>query len=311
MQPSETSPLELSFAQPAHGWLPVRLAAGTSTIEFAASDALNNPVEELIDALHRACGGREASVWWHLEPGGYYFEFAPIGDEVELRVLFTENSDGRERTEVIAARGTKQELLLPLWHGLRQLQSLDTREPHWPNVDYGRMENLGEQMRATKDPVAADLLSYSEFGRLRLRSFLPAATAIVEQENFEWMDGLWWHEGIGFTWFGRLMSCPDDTAGLEILFEELDSETVTRILKSISLPIRPGMRAADLQVVLGTPQTTEVFTTYRRTYCFRVGSIEAYEVGCTVRDDSGLIHVSVIRSDIRRKLALAAARPQT
>jgi hypothetical protein len=138
------------------------------------------------------------------------------------------------------------------------------------------------------DPVPANPLSYAEFGRLRLRDSLPAGTAIVEQGNFEWMNGAWWHEGIGFTWFGRLMDKRDDTAGLEILFEELDLKTVKQILNLIGLPVYPGMRIDDLHVIIGTPQTTQIFTKDRRTYNFRIGSIETYQVGCTVHDDFGL-----------------------
>ena len=60
--------------------------------------------------------------------------------------------------------------------------------------------------------------------------------------------------------------------------------------------------------VEGWPITTNVFTSdlKTKTYNFRVGRSDQYHVGCTVRDDEvGLIHLSVIRSDLRRQLALA------
>ena len=41
---------------------------------------------------------------------------------------------------------------------------------------------------------------------MRLGSFVPPGTEIVEQSYVEWMDGLSLHEGIGLTWFGRLMA---------------------------------------------------------------------------------------------------------
>lgn len=155
-------------------------------------------------------------------------------------------------------------------------------------------------------------LTYAEFGRLRLRDFLPSGINIVEQPNFEWMNGSWWREGIAFTWFGRLMNERDHTAGLELLFEELDLGTVKQILASVGLPLHPGMRITDLEELFGMRETTHKVIQDQWTYNFRVGSTETYQVGCTVHDNFGLIHISMIRSDVRRTLALAAAgRRQT
>jgi hypothetical protein len=141
---------------------------------------------------------------------------------------------------------------------------------------------------------------------MRLGSFAPPGTEIVEQTDFEWMQGLWLHEGIGFTWFGQLMEQPDETAGLEVLFEELDGASIDRMLKFMHLPITPGMQFEQLRDLLGWPVTTNVFTSDRKTYNFRVGAGDQYQVGCTVHVEQGLIHVSIIRSDVRRRLALAA-----
>ena len=142
---------------------------------------------------------------------------------------------------------------------------------------------------------------------MRLRDFLPAGIDIVEQPNFAWMNGLWWREAIGFTWFGRLMNERDNTAGLELLFKELDLETAKQMLDSMGLPLHPGMLRNDLLALFGIPQMTRKLEDDRWTYNFHVGSTGTYQVGCTVHDNFGLIHVSVIRSDVRRMLALAAA----
>ena len=157
-------------------------------------------------------------------------------------------------------------------------------------------------------PVPLDLLSYSAFGQLRLSSFVPPGTEIIEQSYVEWMDGLWLAEGVGFTWFGRLMAQSDQTAGLEVLFKELDEASIGRILRFLRVPLNPGMKFEKLRELFGWPSTTNVFTSDRKTYKFRVGYGDQYEIGCTVQDEHGLIHLSVIRSDIRRQLALAAAK---
>jgi hypothetical protein len=156
--------------------------------------------------------------------------------------------------------------------------------------------------------VPLDVLPYSEFGRMRLGSFVPPGTEIVEQSYFEWMDGLWLHVGIGFTWFGRLMAQSDQTAGLKVVFGELDEASIGRILRVLRLPLSPGMKTEKLHDLFGWPDTTNVFTSDRKTYNFRLGHGDQYQVGCTVQDENGLIHLSVIRSDIRRQLALAAEK---
>jgi hypothetical protein len=143
--------LKLSFAEPRNGWVLVSLSVGAKEIEFSASDVPNNPIEELVSAVFDVFGNREATVWWHLEPGGYYFEFSPAQDQLQLRVLFAEGSHrGQRRTEVASVRGSKPEILLPLWRALRQFQSFGAVEPHWPEVRYGMLETFGERLRANQ-----------------------------------------------------------------------------------------------------------------------------------------------------------------
>jgi hypothetical protein len=104
------------------------------------------------------------------------------------------------------------------------------------------------------------------------------------------------------------MSQPDQTAGLEVFFEELDEASIVRILRFLRLSLNPGMKADKLHDLFGWPSTTKVFTSDRKTYYFRIGRGDQYQIGCTVQDEGGLIHLSVIRSDIRRQLALAAEK---
>jgi hypothetical protein len=152
------------------------------------------------------------------------------------------------------------------------------------------------------------LISHSQFSRLRLRRFLPSRLRVVEQDGFEWMNGLWLYEGLGFTWFGRLETAPDATAGVELFFEELPRPVAKRILYRIGLPICPGMKLRDISGALGKPQDTQVFCDDRKTYVFALGGRRGYEVCCTAHQKDGLIHVSIIRADVRRRLAVAARR---
>jgi hypothetical protein len=149
------------------------------------------------------------------------------------------------------------------------------------------------------------LLPYTQFGRLRLRSYLPATIEITEDHRWEWMNGTWLYEGIGFTWFGRLETAPEETAGLEILFEEIPDDAAKRILAAIGLAVLPGMSFDQLTALLGPPQETEIFADDRKTHVFLIGSPNLYQVSCTVHETMNLIHVSIIREDVRRELEVA------
>ena len=80
------SHFKLSFAKPQNGWLPTTLKVDRKIIEFCASNVPNNPIEELIYCLSRTLNNLESSVWWHLEPGGYFFYFKPDNDRLQFIV---------------------------------------------------------------------------------------------------------------------------------------------------------------------------------------------------------------------------------
>ena len=153
--------------------------------------------------------------------------------------------------------------------------------------------------------MSVQLIPYRTLAPLRLRQFLPPDAAVVEHGGFQWMGGVWLYEGIAFTWFGRLEDTPDVTAGFELNFEELDGKSLHRILNAVALPVRSGMNASELESVLGKRYTTQIFVEDRQTHIFRLGDPDLYEVSCTIHADDGLMHVSLIRNDTRRRLAVA------
>jgi hypothetical protein len=140
--------LKLSLKQPEHGWVAVCLQAESSVIEFVASDVPNNPIQELVDALFKVYSGQEAEVWWHLEPDGYYFRFTPQENRVTLRVSFSEGSNEGSRRELLVLIGQQAEILLPIWRALRRFEAFRTVEPHWPDVNFRHLKELGPMLRA-------------------------------------------------------------------------------------------------------------------------------------------------------------------
>jgi hypothetical protein len=143
-----------------------------------------------------------------------------------------------------------------------------------------------------------ELISYGEFGRLRLREFCGDEVTESDYHECEWMGGWWYSDFVGFTWFGRLDDMPKETGGLEVSLSELPENVSSRILDTIHLPLRAGMTLDTITGILGGPFKTLTFVEDRKTYEFRVGSQHPYRVSCTVHDDKGLIFVSVIREDV-------------
>ena len=154
-------------------------------------------------------------------------------------------------------------------------------------------------------PPNMEMISYGEFGRLRLRDFCGDEVAESESPDWEWMGGQWYCDGVGFTWFGRLHDMPKETGGLEVDLAELPERVWSRILESLHLPLRAGMTFESLASILGQPLETQTFVEDRKTYEFRVGSVHPYGVSCTVLDDGGLIFVSVIREDVVSRIHAA------
>jgi len=84
--------IDLALQPPRHGWLPLRLELGSFVVECVASNVLNDPLDELIEAVafckaplvghHRIC------LW--LEPEGYAVDIVPSAssDHCIIRVSF-------------------------------------------------------------------------------------------------------------------------------------------------------------------------------------------------------------------------------
>ncbi|WP_170860257.1 hypothetical protein [Duganella sp. CF458] len=136
--------IQVRHEAPSNGWLPIRLTVSGREIVIVASDVPNNPVQELLETLESAARGSEASVWWHLEPDGYYLRFFPIGGEIKLVLEFAAESKACCVEDVLSIQGTRAEVLLPFWRFLREFQSYDYSEPDWPSVDYRRIAAVRE-----------------------------------------------------------------------------------------------------------------------------------------------------------------------
>src|SRR5688500_20375043 len=98
--------ISIKLGTPEHGWLPVNFNYQDFHIDFAASDVLNDPIEELYNAITKLQDNYSRQIIWWLEPGAYYFDLEKKGQEITLKISFTDDlhkigrASCRERTKM-------------------------------------------------------------------------------------------------------------------------------------------------------------------------------------------------------------------
>jgi len=123
--------VSIIFGTPQHGWLPVQLNFEDFKLELDASDVLNNPVEELCDALIRLKQGKTWQITWWLEPYTYFFYFEKTNNNYTLTISEAYDIEGeREVTKII--NGNYDQIILPFKKSLTEFCSLTYEEKHWP-----------------------------------------------------------------------------------------------------------------------------------------------------------------------------------
>lgn len=135
------------------------------------------------------------------------------------------------------------------------------------------------------------MIPHDQFARLRLAQFLPASE-VEELSNWEFLDRIWVGEANGFSEWLRLADDPDVLRCLSLDFDQLPEEPTRKVLETIDLPVRYGMRLAELRGLLGESVGEEHLVSDRVSYLFRVER-PSYDIDCTVLNDGGLTYVVV------------------
>lgn len=131
--------IRISYAPPSHGWLTLTVSVNEQAVEIDASDVPNNPVEDLLSALELAANGVPSSVWWHLEPAGYFMYFTPINGSIHFKIEYVAHSEQAQGKSVVEISGSPAQILLPFWRFVREFQTHEFEEPHWPVIDWNRI----------------------------------------------------------------------------------------------------------------------------------------------------------------------------
>jgi hypothetical protein len=142
--------IQVSYEPPQHGWLTLTILVNGQAVEIDASDVPNNPVEDLLTALDLAANGIPSSVWWHLEPDGYFMYFTPNDGGVHFKLVFATKSKSALARDIMEIHGSPAQVLLPFWRFVRDFQSHAFPEPHWPHTDFERILDVKDRIRLSR-----------------------------------------------------------------------------------------------------------------------------------------------------------------
>jgi len=120
MQPK----IKVAFDDLEHGWVRLTINYGTETFTIVASYTPSDSFLDLTNALHSLLRDGQVKVTWHCEPPEYDMLFSRSGVSVSLEIYeFPDYRRGIKRGEkVFAISGTYEEVCLPFWRALRDLQ---------------------------------------------------------------------------------------------------------------------------------------------------------------------------------------------
>jgi len=123
--------LHVSFGEPDAGTIEITLRHELETVYIGAS-YIYNSFHTLVEALIRLKNSAdEAVVVWQCEPSEYEFRFNSLDTAVNLQVLlFPEpgRSVFDEPPPKLTITGSYEEVCLPFWRALRQLQGRFSEE---------------------------------------------------------------------------------------------------------------------------------------------------------------------------------------
>ncbi|HEX5219263.1 MAG TPA: hypothetical protein VFZ59_06820 [Verrucomicrobiae bacterium] len=139
------------------------------------------------------------------------------------------------------------------------------------------------------------MISYNDLAKLRLRGFLPKGTELyVEKSGMEIVTGLGGFEQFGETIFGWRQGRPFKTVEVSIDLEDalMEVEVIQRIINKLGLPIKKGMKLAELISLFGLALSDKPGRAGTRLAEFLCGDSDKYVLGCHVHNRKGLMSFS-------------------
>jgi hypothetical protein len=137
--------ISIVFGTPEHGWLPVDIHYKDFHLNFDASDVLNDPTEELYNAITELKYSEVRQTTWWLEPMAYFLDFEKKGQIFSLTIIETDDlhDETAEKKQLIKITGNEKEIIEPFRKELKQFFSHNYEEKHWPfKLDKNKTNNL-------------------------------------------------------------------------------------------------------------------------------------------------------------------------
>ena len=138
--------IELTFGNPKYGWLPVEFKFSEFKLNFDASDVPKNPTNLLCDCLIAVLKGRDAKMYWFLEPGYYLFEFIPNNKGIDLIISSSSDSIIKQK-RVYKISGSIDSIILPLYQTLINFNKVELNELDWQKIDKIKLTELTELIK--------------------------------------------------------------------------------------------------------------------------------------------------------------------
>lgn len=117
--------LKVVFDEPGNGWVGVKLSCGDNATEIIASYTPYDSFLDLVNALHNLfLYEGEWRVIWNEQPVEHEFRFRRSADLVSLEALsfFDHRRNVESPNRWLTARGSYEEIAIPFWSALRNLQ---------------------------------------------------------------------------------------------------------------------------------------------------------------------------------------------
>lgn len=145
---TEKGRIKIEFGIPEHGWLPIKLNYRDYQLELEISDVPLDPMVQLCDTLIQISKGiKEPNrIIWHLEPYCYYLQLMITDGQYKATILESDELDSPTKItkEII---GSFDEIVLPLYRGLKKFWSQSFKSPHWDELDSKRIEELTDLIK--------------------------------------------------------------------------------------------------------------------------------------------------------------------
>ncbi len=141
--------IEFNLGQPISGWIPLYFKSGDFILEFTSSKIPENPTDKLCEALILISSGVVSEMCWTEEPVCYFFRFELKDNFYSFKIEETDKN-GQNRTEIFYANRGFEDLILPIYRGLKKWTTIEFEPSAWEKIEQSKLDKLTELIKKRK-----------------------------------------------------------------------------------------------------------------------------------------------------------------